>query len=159
MRKQTIEEYVEVIYVIQNNKERVHTNDVAQALNLNPASVTEMFQKLMNEKYIDYQKYSGVKLTEKGKKVAVSIKNRHDTLKNFLVLLGVDKEIADKDACRIEHNVNRKTMKKLRKFLEFAKFEDVCTRWLDHYKHFDETGEFIICKPADEKKCPVHGKK
>ena len=46
MKKQTIEEYVEIIFDIQKRKEIAHTNDVASSLKVNPASVTEMFQKL-----------------------------------------------------------------------------------------------------------------
>jgi len=69
LKMKTIEDYVELVYNIQKKKKRVQTNDVAFALNINPASVTEIFQKLSNEGYIDYEKYSGVKLTGKGKKI------------------------------------------------------------------------------------------
>ena len=54
MRKRTIEDYAELVYIIQNKKEKVHTNDVASALDINPASVTEIFQKLSDEGYINY---------------------------------------------------------------------------------------------------------
>jgi len=159
MKKRTIEEYVEIVLIIENEKKRVQTNDVASALDVNPASVTEMFQKLSNEGYINYERYSGVTLTEKGRKIAIITKKRHETLKDFLMILGVDEKIADDDACRIEHNVDPQTMKKLRIFVEYAKMENVCSRWLDHFKYFDETGKYIECKPANEEKCPVHGKK
>lgn len=156
MRKKTIEDYVELIYIIQKEKKIVHTNDIAFALDINPASVTEIFQKLSDEGYINYEKYSGVKLTEKGRKIGMDIKKKHDTLKSFLMLLGVDDKISDEDACKIEHNVNKKTMDKLRKFVEFAKLEDGCTRWLDHYRYFEETGRYITCSPKNGKKCPMH---
>ena len=156
MRKKTIEEYVEIIYEIQKKKKKVHTNDVASALNINPSSVTEMFYKLTDEGYIFYEKYNGVKLTDKGKSIAIMLKKRHETLRHFLELLGVDKEIANNDACRIEHNVNPQTVKKLRKFIEYAKRENACSRWLDHFKYFDETGKFIICSPKKEFNCPIH---
>jgi Mn-dependent DtxR family transcriptional regulator len=156
MRKKTIEEYLEVIYSIQKKKKIVHTNDVATTLQVNPASVTEMFGKLTKEEYINYEKYSGVNLTDKGKKIAIMLKKRHETLKHFLELLGVDKKIADSDACKIEHNVHPKTIDKLRKFVEFAKEENFCNRWLDHFRYYDETGEFIYCSPDDETECPIH---
>jgi len=158
LKMKTIEDYVELVYNIQKKKKRVQTNDVAFALNINPASVTEIFQKLSNEGYIDYEKYSGVKLTGKGKKIAVRTKNKHDTLKKFLVILGVSEEIADEDACKIEHSVNQETMEILRKFVEFARIEDGCSRWLDHFKYFDETGKYIKCSPRNEKNCPIHSK-
>ncbi len=151
MRQRTIEEYVEVVYNIQTKKKTVHTNNVASVLNVNPASVTEMFHKLSNEGYINYEKYSGVTLTEKGKEIAINTKKKHETLKNFLMILGVDEKIADNDACRIEHNVNTETMKKLRKFVEFANLENVCSRWLDHYKEFVQNGNIPICRFKDLK--------
>ncbi len=159
MRKRTIEDYVELVYIIQNKKEKVHTNDVASSFNISPGSVTEIFQKLNDEGYINYEKYNGVTLTEKGRKIALNTKKKHDTLKNFLILLGVDEKIADEDACKIEHNVNKKTMGKLRKFVEFAKLEDGCTKWLDHFKYYDETGKYILCTPKDQESCPIHSKK
>lgn len=159
MRKKTIEDYVEIVYIIQNKKEKVHTSDIASAFNINPASVTEIFQKLSDEDYINYEKYTGVTLTEKGRKIAMTTKKKHDTLKSFLILLGVDEEIADEDACKIEHHVNPETMRKLRKFVKFAKLEDGCTRWLDHFKYYDETGRYIVCTPKDQEICPIHSKK
>ena len=158
MRKKTIEDYAELIYILQEEKGTVHTKDVASALDVNPASVTEIFQKLSDEEYINYEKYSGVTLTEKGRTIAVKTKKKHDTLKSFLILLGVDEEIADEDACKIEHHVNPETMRKLQKFVKFAKLEDGCTRWLDHFKYYDETGKYIVCTPKDQEKCPIHSK-
>ena len=158
MRKKTIEDYVELVYIIQNKKEKVHTSDIASAFNINPASVTEIFQKLSDEDYINYEKYTGVTLTEKGRKIAMNTKKKHDTLKSFLILLGVDEEIADEDACKIEHHVNSETMRKLRKFVKFAKLDDGCTKWLDHFKYYDETGRYIVCTPKDQERCPIHSK-
>ena len=158
MRKKTIEDYVELVYIIQNKKEKVHTNDIASAFNINPASVTEIFQKLSDEDYINYEKYTGVTLTEKGRKIAMNTKKKHDTLKSFLIILGVDEKIADEDACKIEHHVNQETMRKLRKFVKFAKLEDGCKRWLDHFRYYDETGKYIVCTPKDQEKCPIHSK-
>ena len=156
MRKKTIEEYIETIYEIHKKEKKVPTNDVASALNINPASVTEMFQKLKDEGYIFYEKYNGVKLTDKGRNIAIMLKKRHETLRHFLELLGVDKDIANNDACRIEHNVNPQTVSKLRKFIEYAKKENACSRWLDDFKYYDETGKFIICSPKKEFNCPIH---
>ena len=78
MRKKTIEDYAELIYILQEEKGTVHTKDVASALDVNPASVTEIFQKLSDEEYINYEKYSGVALTEKGRTIAVKTKKKHE---------------------------------------------------------------------------------
>jgi DtxR family Mn-dependent transcriptional regulator len=149
MRRKTIEDYVELIYVIQKEKDIVHTNDIAESLKINPASVTEIFQKLNNEGYIDYKKYSGVKLTKKGKKLALNTKKKHETLKNFLIILGIDENIANEDACKIEHILNPKTMIRLTKFVEFVQSFKGEPRWLERFDHYYRTGEHFKCD------CPI----
>ncbi|MBU0497477.1 MAG: metal-dependent transcriptional regulator [Candidatus Thermoplasmatota archaeon] len=156
MRKKTIEDYVELIYILQHEKQKVHTSDIANTFDINPASVTEMFQKLSKEQYITYEKYNGVTLTPKGKKIAIQTKQKHDTLKHFLMILGVTEAIADEDACRIEHTITPLTMEKLTKFVKFVNQTDGHQRWLDHYKYFDKTGKIIRCTPETESQCPIH---
>jgi len=121
LRKKTVEDYLELLHDLQKNKKIVHTNDIASSLNIKPSSVTEIFQKLCEEGYINYEKYSGVTLTEKGKKIALDTKRRHKKLTEFLVLLGVDKKTAESDACEMEHILHPKTMEKIIKFVEDVK--------------------------------------
>ena len=118
MRKKTIEDYVELVRDLQKGKKRVHTNDIATSLNINPSSVTEVLQKLSDEGHIDYEKYLGVTLTEKGRKIARETKKRHNTIKEFLLLLGLDENIAEEDACEMEHILHKSTMKAITHFVE-----------------------------------------
>ena len=118
MKKKTIEDYVELVYDLEKDKKPVHTNDVANALNINPASVTEFFQKLNKEGYIYYEKYGGASLTDKGRKVAIKTKKKHDALTEFLTILGVDKKIADEDACEMEHILHPNTIEIIEKLVE-----------------------------------------
>ena len=156
MRKKTIEDYVELIYILQDKTGKVHTNDVAFALDISPASVTEIFQKLSDEDYINYEKYSGVTLTSKGKKIAIEIKIKHDTLKEFLMILGITEKTADEDACKIEHIVTPETMKRLAKFVEFVqKFKEE-PKWLDNFEHFYKTGEYFESASIDSNNCSIH---
>jgi len=143
MRKRTIEDYVELLYKLQKEKEPVHTNDIANVLDFNPSSVTEVFQKLSKEGYINYEKYCGVTLTKKGKKIAIATQKKHDTLKKFLKILGVGDKIANKDACKIEHVVNSETMKRLTKFVEFVQRFEEGSVWLDRFNYYYETGKYI----------------
>jgi len=151
MRKKTIEDYAELIYILEKKKSKVHTNDVANALHISPASVTEIFQKLNEEGYINYEKYSGVRLTPKGKKIAVDTKRKHDTLKSFLMILGVSEDIADEDACKIEHITHPQTMKRFTKFVEFVQKFNHEPKWLTHFQHYYLTGEYLPCQ-GDELK-------
>jgi DtxR family Mn-dependent transcriptional regulator len=146
VRKRTIEDYVELVYDLQKRrKKRVHTNDIAFALKINPASVTEIFQKLSEGGYIDYEKYSGAILTDKGKKVAMETKKKHDTLTELLLLLGVDKKIAEKDACEMEHILHPSTMDTIVKFVEVIKDCEITPFWLARLKDYVKTGRLRKC--------------
>jgi len=117
LRIKTIEDYIELIYDLQKEKKRVHTNDIASAFDITPASVTEIFQKLSEKGYIDYEKYNGAILTKKGEKLAIKTLNRHNQLKEFLIILGVDDKTAEIDACEMEHILHKSTMEAIIKFV------------------------------------------
>lgn len=126
MKKKTVEDYVKLIYILHNKNERVHTNDMASILKIKPASVTEIFKKLSDGKYINYEKYAGVTLTRKGREIAKKTKEKHDTLKEFLLLLGVNENIADEDACNMEHFLHSDTMNMIVRFVEnVKKYSDI----------------------------------
>lgn len=145
MRKKTIEDYAELVYDLQKGRKRVHTNDIATVLHINPASVTEIFQKLSKEGYVDYKKYGGATLTKKGRRVARETKKRHDTLTEFLMLLGVDKKTAEEDACEMEHILHPITMDTVVKFVEVIKHCGVTPFWLERLKEYVKTGKLSKC--------------
>ena len=159
MRKKTIEDYVELVYDLQKNKEKVHTNDIAHSFEINPSSVTEILQKLNNEGYVNYEKYSGVTLTKKGEKIALETKNRHNKLKEFLILLGVDKKIAEKDACEMEHILHQNTMDSVIKFVEVVKACKITPYWLSRLKDYVKTNKLEQCPNELAKICLKYSKK
>jgi DtxR family Mn-dependent transcriptional regulator len=152
------EDYLEAIEAIAGKKGYARVKDVADRLGLALSSVTEMFQKLDETGYINYEKYSGVTLTSKGRRIAKRTKEKHEVLRDFLSVLGVDDQIADEDACKIEHIVNPETLEVLTKFVEFANMPKGGSRWLDHFRHFYGTGEYVECSPMRPEECPIHGK-
>jgi len=147
LRKKTIEDYVELVYDLKKGKQLVHTNDIASALNINPASVTEIFQKLSDEGYINYKKYSGATLTRKGEKVALETKDRHDKLTEFLLILGVEEKIAEEDACEMEHILHPDTMDMIIKFVKVVKLCGVTPFWLKRLREYVKTGKLSKCPP------------
>ena len=158
MRKKTIEDYIELVYNLQKSKKRVHTNDIANALNINPASVTEIFQKLSKEGYINYEKYSGVTITKKGKELALKTKKKHDTLAEFLMLLGVDKKTAEEDACEMEHILHPNTMDTVIKFVEIVKQCNFTPFWLERLREYVNTNKLQQCPPELSEICLKYAK-
>ena len=115
------EDYLEIISELVGLKGYATTLDISRHMNVSPPSVTKMLQKLDKDGYLEYEKYHGINLTSKGNQVAEVIRHKHSTLLEIFEILGIKKEIANQDAEGMEHYLNPKTIKRLRKFLVFLK--------------------------------------
>jgi len=146
MITKSVEDYLEAIYNLIEKKGYARTIDIANHLKIRSPSVTEMLQKLDKEGFIIYEKYRGIKLTSKGEEIAKSVKKRHEILARFLEILGVEREIAEEDACSIEHSVHPETMERLSKFVEFVSSAPKDPKWLEHFEHYVRTGEHPECE-------------
>jgi DtxR family Mn-dependent transcriptional regulator len=133
MVSRIIEDYIETIYALEVKVGTAHTGDIATELDIKPASVTEMMQKLSDMQLVKYEPYHGVSLTSKGKRIAKELMQRHETLAKFLIILGVDEETAESDACQIEHHVTPKTMKRLTNFVEYIHSTSEEPKWLKEF--------------------------
>ena len=115
------EDYLEVIAELVELKGYATTLDISRFMNVSPPSVTKMLQKLDEKKYLEYEKYHGINLTDIGKQVANTIRRKHSTLLEFFEILNVGKGIANQDTEGLEHHLNDKTIRQLRKFITFLK--------------------------------------
>jgi len=116
-----MEDYLEVIYELVEEKGYATTVDISSYLNVSSPSVTKMMQKLDETGYLKYEKYRGIRLTKEGIQIAEGIRNRHGLLAEFFKMIGVDEESANKDAEGIEHHLHPETMKKLEEFINLLK--------------------------------------
>ncbi|HEX5185508.1 MAG TPA: transcriptional regulator MntR [Nitrososphaeraceae archaeon] len=122
-RTDRMEDYLEVIYELVQQKGYATTIDISRYLNVSSPSVTKMVKRLDETGYLKYEKYRGICLTQQGIDVAMSIHQRHSLLAEFLKMIGVDKDIANKDAEGIEHHLHSQTLKKLEEFVKTIKKE------------------------------------
>jgi Mn-dependent DtxR family transcriptional regulator len=120
-RTDRMEDYLEVIYELIQEKGYATTVDISSYLNVSSPSVTKMMQKLDETGYLKYEKYRGIKLTNEGIRIARNIRNRHGLLAEFFMLIGIDEETANNDAEGIEHHLHPETMKKLEEFINELK--------------------------------------
>lgn len=120
-RTDRMEDYLEVIYELVEQKGYATTVDISNYLNVSPPSVTKMMQKLDETGYLNYEKYRGIRLTEEGVQIAENIRNKHGLLAEFFIMIGVDEESANNDAEGIEHHLHPETIKKLKEFMSFLK--------------------------------------
>ncbi len=111
------EMYLEVMYRLQKRNGVIRSVDVANELGYSKPSVSRAINLLKQEQYIDQEPYGKIVLLEKGKEKAKKIMERHILLTEFLVkTLKIDNELAEHDACRIEHIVSYETMQAVKKF-------------------------------------------
>jgi len=116
-----IEDYLEVISELVELKGYANTIDISRYMNVSAPSVTKMLRRLDENGYLEYEKYHGINLTTKGNALADAVRQKHGILLEFFMMLGIDYNVANQDAEGIEHHLNPKTIKQLRKFVTFLK--------------------------------------
>ena len=114
------EDYLGAILVqeIRHDSDKVRSTDIARHLGVSRPSVSRAMSILKAEGYVEMETYGDVSLTAKGRAVAEEVYDRHRMLTRFLRdILGVDREIAEHDACLIEHDISSQSMQKLTEFI------------------------------------------
>ena len=116
-----MEDYLETIYELVQHKGYATLADVAEYLNVRPPSVTTMMRRLDESGLLNYEKYRGIQLTEKGMDIAKIIHDRHSVLSEFLKMIGVSEKIANEDAESMEHHLHPQTMHRLTELMRILK--------------------------------------
>ena len=124
-RTTRMEDYLEVIYELITQKGYATAVDISDYLNVSSPSVTKMLQRLDESGHINYERYRGISLTESGVAVAKNMHDRHSILADFLKMIGVDEDIANRDAEGIEHHLHPETLKKLEEFIRLVKSQGI----------------------------------
>lgn len=115
---QSIEDYLEAILVLQQRNGHCRSVDVANHLGFTKASVSVAVSNLSRLDYAHKMADGNLVLTEKGMQYAASVLSRHRLLSDVLTRLGVPREIADADACKIEHDISSETFDRIRAWAE-----------------------------------------
>ncbi|MEI5907269.1 transcriptional regulator MntR [Bacillus spongiae] len=115
----SMEDYIEQIYLLIENKGYARVSDIAESLSVHPSSVTKMVQKLDKDDYLIYERYRGLILTPKGRKVGKRLVYRHDLLEQFLRLIGVKEENIYEDVEGIEHHLSWDSIDRIGDIVQF----------------------------------------
>jgi len=115
-KSENTEDYLELINDLINNNGEARIVEIANKLNVAQATANKTIKRLQLQGFIDKQPYRSIFLTEKGQKIALSSKKRHEIVYKFLINLGVSKKIALADSEGIEHHVSKKTLVMMEKF-------------------------------------------
>ncbi|RXI99499.1 transcriptional regulator MntR [Anaerobacillus alkaliphilus] len=115
----SMEDYLERIYLLIEDKGYARVSDIAEALEVHPSSVTKMVQKLDQTEYVIYEKYRGFVLTPKGKKVGKRLVLRHELLEEFLRIIGVSNDKIYQDVEGIEHHLSWDAIDRIGDLVQF----------------------------------------
>ena len=116
------EEYLEIIYKLQKKSGVATTSDLARALKVTPGTVTNTIARLEKESFVIREPYRGVRLTEKGRRIALRTIRKHRLSERLLTdLLNVEWERVHEAACKLEHSISDEIAKKIEKALGHPK--------------------------------------
>ena len=146
---ESIENYLEAILELEKANKVARAKDIAEKLGIQKGSVSGALKVLREKSLINYEPYSFITLTSKGKRIAESIYRRHQVLNDFLQnVLQIEADKADNTACRMEHVIDEETLERLIVFIEYI---NTCPReeggWLASFVNYIET------RQLDSEKC------
>ena len=107
------QDYLEQIHRLIGSKGYARVADIAAALEIAPASVTTMIQRLDTEGLVVYEKYRGVVLTAEGQDIAEEVVKRHEVLARLLRSFGLDEKTIYQDVEGMEHHISKATLRVL----------------------------------------------
>ena len=111
---ESAENYLETILILSKRKGAVRSIDIANELQFSKPSVSVAMKKLRENGYIEMDSEGFITLLPPGEEVARRISERHELLTEFFVRLGVSREVAAADACKIEHDLSEETFQKIK---------------------------------------------
>ena len=117
------EDYLETILILQNRSGTVRSIDIAAELKVSRASVSVAMKNLKKGGYVNIGDNHEITLTPKGRKLAETMYERHLLFSDVLSYLGVERQVALKDACRMEHAISAESFQVLKSYF--------LRKWLD----------------------------
>lgn len=130
----SMEDHIEIIYSLIEQKGYARVSDIAEALSVLPSSVTKMVQKLDKDGYLIYERYRGLVLTPQGQKLGKRLVKRHDLLEQFLRLIGVDEERIYNDVEGIEHHLSWNSINRIADLVQVLEESPEFTEKLEKLK-------------------------
>ncbi len=156
---ESLQDYLLEIYLEQQRKKFVRLKDIARRRNVKLPSALKAVKELAKRGLISHEHYGYIELTEQGANEAAELYERHKMLFKFLHNgLGINENIAEKDAHKIEHDLHKETVIKITKFVEFMEKSRLSgrDRWIDHFTEFADTGKLPECREKGGEKMTLN---
>lgn len=157
------EDYLEAIWRLVWKEGIVRVRDIADSLGVSMPSVIGALKTLAKRKLVEYHPHKYVTLSDRGMELAESISARHGMLRKFLTdVLDVEAELADTNACRLEHAVDEVVSRRLGYFVKFMSRSSNAKHWTEEFRVFcarQEAAEARRLNPAGAGKSSNRDKK
>ncbi len=135
-----MEDYLEMICRLAAREGFTRIQELAEALNVQPSSATKMVQRLAEGRYLIYEKYGVIKLTALGKQTGQELLARHNTLREFLAIIGATGHLLE-DTEKIEHNLSQETLACITRLVKFFRERPEClASFYDYCRQSDNAG-------------------
>lgn len=118
--EESVEDYLETILILSKQKPQVRSIDVANELGYSKPSVSVAMKNLRQKNFVLVSEEGYLSLTEEGMKLAATVYERHSVISDWLIRLGVSREVAVEDACRMEHDISEESFAAIKKYLQSA---------------------------------------
>jgi len=116
-----LEDYLEAIYNLNEEKGYVSAADISEKLAVKPPTVSNMVRNLADKGYLEHKRYRGMRLTPSGERIARSVIKRHQVISELISMLGVDDQTAYIDTEGIEHHVHPSTLRRFERLAEYLR--------------------------------------
>ncbi|MBQ2992182.1 MAG: metal-dependent transcriptional regulator [Clostridia bacterium] len=114
---EAIENYLETIYILSQQQSEVHAIDICSYLSYSRPTVSIVLRQMREHGLVTVNEDNHIYLTEEGLRIAIRIFERHELLTNMLTALGVSRETALRDACKIEHDLSDETFEAIKRHM------------------------------------------
>lgn len=114
---ESLEDYLETLLILNRENGKIRCVDVANRMNVSKPSVNKAMNVLKEKGLVQQETYGNIHFTPEGEELAEKVYQRHTTIQSFLQLvLGVDEDTAEEEACHIEHVISEDTFNKIKSF-------------------------------------------
>ena len=138
----TLQDYLETMSALIEEKDVARVRDIASAMDVHKSTVSAALRSLAEKDLVEYSPYEVATLTKRGRGVAQEVARGHAIIRRFLTeVLSLDEDVAEANACRIEHAIDEEALRRLGRFIEFI---NQCPRggdgWVRNFVDFCRFG-------------------
>lgn len=128
------EDYIEMIYRLSLNEDKIKLKEISNSLNIKPPSVTKMIKKLESKNLLIYRKYDYIQLTDIGEIVGKRLFDRHNVVYSFLETIGL-REYIHEETEKIEHTISIETLLRIDELINFFKENEALLKKFREYQN------------------------